>query len=70
MLKRRSNSFPIRGLIDLLIADRFALPLTGSLERLAAVIDHPKEGGIRRGQNAASLSKMTLGELLETLSLL
>ena len=70
MLKRRSNLFPIRGLIDLLSADRFALPLTGSLEWLAAVIDHSKEGGIRGGQSAVSLSKMTLGELLETLSLL
>ena len=70
MLKSRSYSFPIRGLMDLLLAGRFALPLTGSQERLAAVKDHLEEGGIRRGLNAASLSKMTLGELLETLSLL
>ena len=70
MLKSRSYSFPIRGLMDLLSAGRFALPLTGSQERLAAVKDHPKEVGIRRGLNAASLTKMTLGELLETLSLL
>ena len=70
MLKSRSYSFPIRGLMDLLLAGRFALPSTGSQERLAAVKDHLEEGGIRRGLNAASLSKMTLGELLETLSLL
>ena len=70
MLKSRSYSFPIRGLMDLLLAGRFALPLTGSQERLAAVKDHLEEGGIRRGLNAASLSTMTLGELLETLSLL
>ena len=69
MLKSRSYSFPIRGLMDLLSAGRFALPLTGSLERLAAVIDLSKEGVIRRRLNAASFSKMTRGELLETLSL-
>ena len=70
MLKSRSYSFPIRGLMDLLSAGRFALPLTGSQERLAAAKGHPEEGGVRRGLNAASLGKMTLGELLETLSLL
>ena len=55
--------------MGLLLAGRFALPLTGSLERLAAVIDLFKEGVIGRGLNAASFSKMTRGELLETLSL-
>ena len=68
MLKRRSNSVPIRGLMALLSAGRFALPLTGSLE-LAAVIDHYEEGVIRMGLKAASLIKMTRGELFETLSL-
>ena len=69
MLKRRSNSVPIRGLMGLLSAGHFALPLTGSLERLASVIDHYEEGVIRMGLKAASLIKMTRGELLETLSL-
>ena len=69
MLKLRSNSVPIRVLMGLLSAARFALPLTGSLERLAAVIDLSEEGVIRRMLNAASFSKMTRGELLETLSL-
>ena len=69
MLKRRSNSVPIRGLMGLLSAGRLALPLTGSLKRLAVVIDHYEEGVISRGLNAASLIEMTRGELLETLSL-
>ena len=69
MLKRRSNSVPIRGLVSPLSAGRFTLPLTGSLERLAAVIDHSEEGVIRRGLNAASYSKMILGERFEAVSL-
>ena len=55
MLKSRSYSFPIRGLMDLLLAGRFALPLTGSQERLAAVKDHPEEGRDQKGTECSQV---------------
>ena len=67
--KRRSNSVPIQGLMGLLSANCFALPFTGSPERLAAARDPSPEGGIRRRLNAAGSSQMMLGGLRETVSL-
>ena len=67
--KCRSNSVPIQGLMGLLSANCFALPFTGSPERLAAARDPSPEGGIRRRLNAAGSSQMMLGGLRETVSL-
>ena len=69
LYKRCSNSVPIQGLMGLLSANCFALPFTGSPERLAAARDPSPEGGIRRRLNAAGSSQMMLGGLRETVSL-
>ena len=47
--KRRSNSVPIQGLMGLLSANCFALPVAGSPERLAAARDPSLEVGIEVG---------------------